>query len=235
MLFTLVSIKEFIKQKQESSPQVQKFISHIYYFLKRNSKKIKGHSNKVTYSGAFLSNVEFIVNGNGNAIVIEKGTRLSNLKVYISGDNHKLHFGKDCYMKRGVIWFEDHNCTLTIGDKTTIMEAGISIVEPNGKVTIGEDCMLSFGIDIRNSDSHSIIDLSSEKRINYSEDVVIGNHVWIGHEVQILKGSKIGNDSIVGSRSIVTKEHGENCIIVGSPAKVVKENVTWDRRRLYDC
>ncbi|MBT2658618.1 acyltransferase [Bacillus sp. ISL-18] len=137
-------------------------------------------------------------------------------------------------MKRGVIWYADNNCTLEIGDGTTIMEAGISVVEPNGKISIGEDCMFSFGIDILNSDSHSIIDLTSNKRINFSKDVVIGNHVWIGHEVQILKGTEIVDNSIVGSRSILTKKYGSNCVIVGTPAKQVKENVTWDRNRLYN-
>ncbi len=225
-------IKSILDEKQRNNPNIRKRISQLYCMLNKNKKKIKGKDNKLINQGAFLSKMQFNINGNGNTIIIEEGTRLSNVQVYINGDNHKLHFGKNCYMKRGVIWFEDNNCSIEIGDETTIMEAGISVVEPNGKITIGRDCMFSFGIDIRNSDSHSIIDLETNERINPAKDVNIGNHVWVGHQVQILKGTNLSDDSIVGSRSIVTKEFPPNCSIVGSPAKVVKTGVTWDRRRL---
>lgn len=225
-------LKNVVIQKQASNPLFRKILTKSYYLLKRNKTKIKGTGNKIEYSGSFLSQMQLVINGNNNSVVIEEGSRLSNVKIYINGDNHKLHFGKNCYMKRGVIWFEDNDCLIEIGDETTIMEAGISVVEPNGKIVIGQDCMLSFGIDIRNSDSHSIIDIETQKRINPAKDVHIGNHVWIGHQVQILKGTSLENNSIVGSRSVVTKAFQKNCAIAGTPAKVVKTGVTWDRRRL---
>ncbi|CAA9203656.1 Polysialic acid O-acetyltransferase [Flavobacterium bizetiae] len=93
--------------------------------------------------------------------------------------------------------------------------------------------MLSSGIRILTGDSHSIIDLNSETRINYASNVKIGSHVWIGLDSLILKGVEIGKDSIVGSKSILTKKYGSNVIIAGSPAKIIKENITWDRERTY--
>jgi acetyltransferase-like isoleucine patch superfamily enzyme len=64
------------------------------------------------------------------------------------------------------------------------------------------------------------------KRINYARDINIGKHVWIGAYVNILKGVTIGDNSIIGIRSIVTKNIPQNCIALGVPAKVIRENVT---------
>ena len=57
--------------------------------------------------------------------------------------------------------------------------------------------MVSKDVSIRTGDSHSIIDLKTKKRINFGKDVVIGNHVWLGLNTSILKGVRIGNNSIV--------------------------------------
>lgn len=57
--------------------------------------------------------------------------------------------------------------------------------------------------------------------------IEIGENVWIGYHCQILKGVKIGNGAIVGSGSVVTHDVPANSIVVGNPARVVKENVTW--------
>ena len=66
------------------------------------------------------------------------------------------------------------------------------------------------------------------QRINLSKDIIIGDHVWIGQQVVILKGSNIGAQSIIGTRSLVTgKQFEKGVVIAGSPAKVMKENVTW--------
>ena len=93
--------------------------------------------------------------------------------------------------------------------------------------------MLSHDIDIRNTDSHSIINMAGE-RINPSSDIIIGDHVWIGIRSTILKGSVIPSNTIVAAQSMVTSSLNakENVIIAGSPARVVKENVNWDSKRL---
>jgi len=93
--------------------------------------------------------------------------------------------------------------------------------------------MLSFGIDIRNGDSHSVIDLSSNQISNYAEDVNIGDHVWIAARAQILKGVSVGSGSIIGAGAVVTKSIPENSLAVGVPATVKKYNVSWIRKKLY--
>ena len=66
-----------------------------------------------------------------------------------------------------------------------------------------------------------------------SKSIVIGDRVWIGNQATILKGSKVANDSIVSTGSIVTKEFvTSNIIIGGKPAKVLKEDVNWKHERI---
>ena len=92
--------------------------------------------------------------------------------------------------------------------------------------------MFSSAIVVRTGDSHSILDKDGN-RINPSKSVRIGDHVWIGNQVTILKGVIIQKDSIVGSGSLVTKKFFDtNIIIGGSPAKVIKESISWCGERI---
>jgi acetyltransferase-like isoleucine patch superfamily enzyme len=89
-----------------------------------------------------------------------------------------------------------------------------------------------FDIEIRTGDSHSILDMSGN-RINPSSNVVIGNHVWVGSRVIILKGAQISDFSIIGAGSIVSGEFPDtNVILAGVPAKIVKDNINWKRERI---
>ncbi|MBD0304315.1 MAG: hypothetical protein ICV85_19810 [Tolypothrix sp. T3-bin4] len=94
--------------------------------------------------------------------------------------------------------------------------------------------MLAYDIDIRCGDSHSIIDLSTGKRVNYAKDIKINDHVWIAAHIQILKGVTVGSNSVIATGAVVTKDIPSNSIAAGVPAKVVKTNINWERQRLYD-
>ena len=100
-------------------------------------------------------------------------------------------------------------------------------------IHIGRDCMLSYGIEIRTGDSHSIIQNDTNERINFSNSIEIGNHCWICAKATILKGVNIKDNCIIGNGCIVTKSFNQsNCIISGIPGKIVKENINWSREKL---
>ncbi|WP_407725322.1 hypothetical protein [Ruminococcus sp. JL13D9] len=62
--------------------------------------------------------------------------------------------------------------------------------------------------------------------------MTIGDRVWIGTGVNILKGSVLPDGTIVGARSVVTKQFlRENTVVVGNPARVIKDNVRWTMER----
>ena len=91
------------------------------------------------------------------------------------------------------------------------------------RINIGDDALFSANIKFRTGDSHSILDACTRKRTNYSKDIVLGEHVWVGNSVCVLKGAVIGAHSIVGIGSVVPgKGFPENCILAGNPAKVIK-------------
>jgi acetyltransferase-like isoleucine patch superfamily enzyme len=88
--------------------------------------------------------------------------------------------------------------------------------------------MFSYGIVLRNHDSHRIIDTSTDQVINQPKDIVLGNHVWIGQNATILKGANVGDNSVIGFGSVVTSSCEPGSVLAGVPAKVVRHNVNWD-------
>lgn len=168
--------------------------------------------------------------GNRNNVYIEAGASLSNCRFFFKGNDNSLYISCGTHLKNVTFWFEDDNNSIKVGQMVTSEgELELAACEST-KITIGDDCMFSYGIHVRTTDSHSIYD-ESNHRLNPADDIAIGNHVWIGADSMVLKGSNITSGSIVGARSIVTssiKIKG-NAMIVGAPAKVIKENISWKR------
>lgn len=199
--------------------------------IRKNGKPVKGKNNKLVEKG-ILVNVTLDVVGNNNKIIINRGAMLTDMLIYIRGNNHLIDIRENCALRGGEIWIEDESSVLEIGKFTTIESAHIAITEPNRKIIIGEDCMFSSDIEFRTGDSHSIIDIDMNKRINYAKDIVVEDHVWLGRKTTVLKGVTIGKNSIVATNSVVTKDILPHTINGGAPAKVLKHNVNWVRERI---
>ncbi|WP_400228321.1 acyltransferase [Methanomethylophilus alvi] len=102
---------------------------------------------------------------------------------------------------------------------------------------IGKDCMFSTEVIIFNGDGHAIFDLNTGKNMNYTNpeklSINIGDHVWFGYGSFILAKTNIGSGSILGAKSLTNKSFPNNCILAGSPAKMIKSDVNWSRNPLY--
>ena len=157
---------------------------------------------------------------------------IKHVHIYMYGSGHSLYIGKDVVYKKGTIWFEDNNGVLSIAAGTTIEEAHLAVAEDHRKIIIGEDCMLSSGIRISTTDSHSLFSLAEGKRINPARDVIIGNHVWIGNACTINKGVSVGDNSVLAGHSLLTKGIPQNVVAAGIPAGVVKTGIDWRRERI---
>lgn len=68
-----------------------------------------------------------------------------------------------------------------------------------------------------------------ERQLTVGE-VFIGNNVWLGENVVILAGTKVGNGCIIGANSVVKGEIPDNCICAGAPAKILKRFDTEERK-----
>ena len=89
--------------------------------------------------------------------------------------------------------------------------------------------MFSFGIQIYHTDGHAIMDTETGKIINPVRKLVIGNHVWVGAHVTIMKNTQIGNNCIVGWGAVISGRHPDsNCIYAGNPATLRKTGITWE-------
>lgn len=181
-----------------------------------------------------MVNPTFITNGINNRIVIGKNSILVDPVFKFYGNNHQLIIGDFTRLKNTEFWFEDSNCEIRIGNNTSVEMAHLAVTEPGSRILMGEDCMLANNIQVRTGDSHSILDAATGVRINYAENVVVGNHVWIGENVTVLKGVRIGDNSIIATGAIVSKSVGPGSLAVGIPAKVIKENISWKRERIYE-
>lgn len=77
---------------------------------------------------------------------------------------------------------------------------------------------------------HPIFDADSGERINPPLPINIGNNVRLEQIVRILKGTNLGNGSVVEMSVIVTRSHyPEAAVMAGKPANVVQTNIAWDR------
>lgn len=92
-------------------------------------------------------------------------------------------------------------------------------------IEIGSDSMIAPNVIIVDSDFHALWPPQERKKQvgdELDESVIIGKNVWIGMNTTILKGVTIGDNSLIGAGSIVTKSIPENSIAAGNPAKVLK-------------
>ncbi len=198
--------------------------------ISRKIRPVRGHNNILTNKAACYK-LRYNISGINNKIILESGGKLVNVLIYIRGNQNSITIESKCLVKNTVIYIENDNSALKIGKGTTIEGAHFGIAENNKKIILGQDCMLSENIYLTTTDSHSILNDTNE-RFNQAANVNIGNHVWIGRNSTILKGSDICDNSIIGASSVVTGNVKANSIYTGVPARLVKQNITWLREKV---
>ena len=92
--------------------------------------------------------------------------------------------------------------------------------QDQGGIVIGDGVLIGHNTTIATLNH----DFNPQKRANLHPNAVkIGQNVWIGSDCTILPGVEIGDGSIIGAGSVVTKSVEKNCIAVGNPARVIKK------------
>ena len=128
-------------------------------------------------------------------------------------------------------------CRITInsGAKLTLGSGFInydSVIECFSDISIGHDVVISERVALRDTDNHKVKYLEAKnappKEHIQTAPIRIGDHVWIGMNVTILKGVTIGDGAIIAAGSVVNKDVPARCLAAGVPAKVIKTDVTWE-------
>lgn len=107
---------------------------------------------------------------------------------------------------------------ISIGDRTFIGDN--VLLNGLGELNIGSDCAIGAGSKFI-SFSHSWDKFGYRKDSDIKLQTVIGERVWIGYNVIVLPGVKVGARSIVGAGSIVTKDVPAGSVVAGNPARFI--------------
>ena len=150
----------------------------------------------------------------------------NNCSFFRIDDTGKIIFKGKCLFSSGVSLRISNDSTLTFGDNFSANKNFTIFCDDI--TTIGNDVLIGWNVNIRNSDGHHIYDTVTKLNNPIVKPVTIGNHVWITSNVDILKGSEIPDNCVVAYRScVLSKFTTPHCIIGGYPAKVLRENISW--------
>jgi acetyltransferase-like isoleucine patch superfamily enzyme len=125
------------------------------------------------------------------------------------------------------VWIGDgskircHEGEVEIGAKTVMgQECTISAYR---HVRIGEQCVIADRAMFIDFD-HGVVEVERPIRVQgiYMRDVEVGSNVWIGYGACVLRGVRVGDNSIVGTNAVVTKDVPANAVVAGSPARIIR-------------
>lgn len=139
-----------------------------------------------------------------------------------------LIIGRNIILRRGIRMRVEHNATLQIQDNTSI---GVCCsIQVTRSVSIGNSTSIGNNTTIMDTDFHYIVNMTDLSIKNYTAPIEIGEQNWIGSNCTIKKGTRTPKGTIIaGPYSMVSKDYTsvikEYCLIAGSPAKLLIENV----------
>ena len=133
---------------------------------------------------------------------------------YIQAPYHAMWGGRHVHLGKNV--YINFNCTFV----------------DDAQVYIGDDTLIAPNVTIITA-SHPISPALRAQKYGCNWPVFIGKNVWIASNVTILPGVTIGDNSVIGACSVVTKDIPANVVAMGTPAKVVRE-ITPDDDIYYD-
>ena len=164
----------------------------------------------------------------GNSVVLGSGTTVRWWG--LRSRNGKVRVGKDSIIRCRVDFDSPTGC-IVIGDRCYI---GASHLVCHTGISIGDDVIISWGVTIVDHDSHALEWSKREQDVvawmqgkkEWSSvaisPVTIGNKVWIGFGVSILKGVTVGEGAVVGANAVVTRDVPPFTVVAGNPARVVR-------------
>jgi acetyltransferase-like isoleucine patch superfamily enzyme len=172
---------------------------------------------KILYS--LLSRNKNVIN---KPITIQ-ATLLMGKGQIIFGEKVSLGYLSSPNLFNGSIYIEarQNSASIEFG-KNIIINNNFTAICEKTRIKIGDNCLIGHNVEIYDSDFHNIEPSRRLENSHLCKEVIIGNNVFIGANVKLLKGVTIGNNSVVALGTIVTRSFPENVVIGGNPAKILK-------------
>jgi acetyltransferase-like isoleucine patch superfamily enzyme len=136
------------------------------------------------------------------------------------GKDAVLRLGRWCWIGHGTK-IRVHEGEVEIGAKTVMgQECTISAFQ---HVSIGRECIVADRVMLIDFD-HGVVEVERPIRLQgiYKRDVRVGHNVWIGYGACFLRGVTVGDNAIVGSISVVSKDVPANAVVGGAPARLIR-------------
>lgn len=221
-----------MNHKKTVSPlPIMKTLLPKYFYRQRFLLQDKGHNNKIdiAQNACIIGNSAITIRkGHNNKITIGEHGKFNKLKIDINGSHNQITIAEHVKFS-GQLLIVGNHLHIDIGERTTAIDC--YILARDKSVTIGKACMISRGIEIRATDVHKVYDIDSNMRLNNAHsDVVLGDHIWVAANVTISKNVSIANGCIIAAGAFVNKPvKTSNCMVAGTPAKIIRQNVRWER------
>jgi acetyltransferase-like isoleucine patch superfamily enzyme len=156
------------------------------------------------------------------------GRRLQTDGLCFVGPGVTFEIGRGAVLRLGRWSWIGHGCKLRvhegeveIGAKTVLgQECTISAFQ---HVSIGRECILADRVMLIDFD-HGVVEVDRPIREQgiYKRDVRVGHNCWLGYGACILRGVTVGDNAIVGTSAVVTRDVPENAVVAGIPARVLR-------------
>lgn len=235
----IINSEGFASVKKKWYPTTDEVIKAIDSWLDDKDHIVLKASNSVGFD-KIVNQISIGAKGVSNEPILDQRSVIEK-----KGSSCKVQFGKnvrligarivladgaelivaDNVILRGFIAISS-GCSVVIGSKTRCDFPIHMVVSENTKVTIGEQCLFS-DVSFYTSDTHSIFDRTTGLRVNFPDNISIGDRVWIGRKSWVMKGASIESDVVVAAGAMVTGAIPSYTICAGVPAKVIKENIIW--------
>ena len=136
------------------------------------------------------------------------------------GKNARVELGRWSWLGHGTK-IRCHEGLVSIGAKTVMgQECTISAFQ---HVSIGRECVIADRVMLIDFD-HGVVEAERPIRLQgiYKRDTRVGNNVWIGYGACILRGVTVGDNAVIGTNAVVTKDVPANAVVGGVPARVIR-------------
>jgi len=161
-----------------------------------------------------------IIRGRSENIIIGNDFACSGQLILNNRESGKIVIGNNVFFDKSVELCAARDATVEIGNKVTICPR--FILNAGADVSIGKSTVIAANCNINASERQRAIGMEMINQEYLHAPISIGNDVWFGVGVSVLKGVKIGDGVIIGSNAVVSSDIEENSIAVGVPAKTVK-------------